>query len=174
MTHDLMGRPGMFTRILVLLAIALLPAQAAAQDHVWAAELSAGITALVDEASVNYWTVAGSLRRYVTPRIAIGPEMAAMNKGDAHRDRLIMVTGNVTVDLYTQASRRVAPFLVGGIGVFAGREKFASGLFWSSDPAFTVGGGVRAAVGDRASIAGEYRLGWELHHRVTAAFGWRW
>jgi len=58
--------------------------------------------------------------------------------------------------------------------VFAGREQFASGPFWSSDPAFTVGGGVRAAVSDRASIAGEYRFGWELHHRVTATFEWRW
>jgi opacity protein-like surface antigen len=64
---------------------------------------------------------------------------------------------------------RVTPFFVAGGGMFWSRESFLSGPFWSSDPSFTVGGGLRGSVTDRISIAAEYRLGWELHHRLTGS-----
>jgi len=150
-----------------------LPADAVAQDRAWAIDGSVGYTGLVDDAAKNYLTVGGSVRRHVSPRISVGPELVVMTNGARLRDRLVMATGNVTFDV-GPATARGTPFLVAGFGMFAGRENFPSGPFWSSDPAFTVGGGVRARIGDRVSIGGEYRLGWELHHRVTATAGFRW
>jgi len=150
-----------------------LPADAAAQDGAWAVDGSVGYSALVDDAAKNYWAVGGSVRRYVSPRISVGPELVVMTNAASLRDRLVMATGNVTFDVFP-ATAPAIPFFVAGFGIFAGREKFPSCPFWSSDPAFTVGGGVRARIGDRVSIGGEYRLGWELHHRVTATAGFRW
>jgi len=48
------------------------------------------------------------------------------------------------------------------------------GPFWSSDPSFTAGGGVRVRVSDSLSAAAEYRIGWELHQRVSATAGFHW
>ena len=97
-----------------------------------------------------------------------------MNNSGFVTDRLVMATGNVTFDLFRNSVRRLTPFIIGGFGVFASRDQVRNGLFWASDPAFTAGGGVRARVSDRVSIGAEYRLGWEPHHRLTAAAGFHW
>jgi hypothetical protein len=81
----------------------------------------------------------------------------------------------VVFDVYELSDgRRVTPFVVGGGGMFWGREQLARGPFWSSDPAFTAGGGARVRLSDSFSAAVEYRIGWELHQRFNGVVSYRW
>ena len=158
----------------VAVFVLLHPIDAGAQDRAWMAEGTMGYAGFVDEATKNYWVIGGGVRRYLTPRLSVGPEVVVMGNSNLARDRLAMATGNVVFDIYPRTARRLTPFVVGGFGVFFSREQFQNGPFWSNDPAFTAGGGVRARVGEGVSIGAEYRLGWELHHRLTASAGFHW
>jgi len=155
----------------------LSPSFARAQEGAWAAEVSIGYAGFVDDATKNNFLVAGGVRRHVASRVSIGPEMVLMSNPGESRDRNVLLTGNVVVDAYptSQADMHsVTPFFVGGLGMFWGRDQVRGGPFWGRDPAFTVGGGVRARVGESMSVAAEYRLGWELHHRLSATAGFHW
>ena len=83
----------------------------------------------------------------------------------------LIVTGNVTWDLFAQ--RSVTPFVVAGGGLFQTRESFVVGTFTSSEGAFTAGGGVKAAVGRNVSVGIDARIGWETHLRVGGLVEWR-
>jgi outer membrane protein with beta-barrel domain len=153
------------------------PALALAQERGWVAEVTLGWAGFVDDATQNYLLAGASVRRHLTPRVSIGPEFVVMSKSDAVRDRNLMLTGNVVFDAYRLTgpdARRVTPFVVGGAGLFWGRDQVRNGPFWFSDPAFTAGGGVRARFNERVSAAAEYRIGWELHQRVSASAGFHW
>jgi hypothetical protein len=156
----------------------LLTAQvAAAQDRPWIAEFSVGWAGLVDDSTKNYVLVGGSLRRYVTPRFSIGPEFVVMNNSNLITDLLMMLTGNAVYDFYPASgpeARRVTPFVVGGVGIFRGRDQVRNGPFWFSDPSFTAGGGVRARISDAFSAGGEYRIGWEPHQRLSGFVALAW
>jgi len=88
-----------------------------------------------------------------------------MSNSDSLRDRIVMFTGNVVFDAAPDA--RVSAFAIGGVGMFWGREQLRNGPYWGNDPAFTAGGGVRANVIESVAVGGEYRIGWELHQRVS-------
>jgi hypothetical protein len=66
---------------------------------------------------------------------------------------------------------RTAP---GGLGMFWSRTQVGTGPYQSSDPAFTAGAGLRVRVSSRISATAEYRIGWELHQRVTGSVGVHW
>ena len=160
----------------VLLLSALLaggPAAAAAQDRPLVVDATAGYAGLVDEATDHYFGAGGAVRKYLTPRLSVGPEFVFMLSGEEIvGDLVLMLTGNVVYDFkpfHGADAARVTPFVVGGLGGFWSRDDFPTGAFWASDPAFTAGVGVRGRVNDRVSVAGEYRLGWELHQRITAS-----
>lgn len=141
---------------------------AAAQDRSapWA-DLTVGWVGFADDGIVSESLVGGSARWYVHPRVSVGPEVVYVI-GDNHSH--LIATGNVTWDLL---SRRITPFLVAGAGVFQTRETFFSGSFTSNEAAFTAGGGVRAAVGDRVTVGLDTRVGWELHLRISGSIGVR-
>jgi hypothetical protein len=148
------------------------PASARAQDRGWIADVSIGWAGFVDDATKNYLLLGGSVRRFVSPRISIGPELVVMSNGDEVRDLNVLLTGNVVFDV--SPASRVSPFAVGGGGIFWGRDQVNNGPYWSSDPAFTAGGGLRATVSDSIVAAIEYRIGWELHQRLSGSIGARW
>ncbi len=147
---------------------------AAAQDRSGpAAELTAGWVGFADDGIVSEGVVGGSARWYVHPRISVGPELVYVI-GDNHTH--LIVTGNLTWDLVAPVngrSRHITPFLVAGGGMFQTRETVFSGSFTSNEGAFTAGGGVRAAVGDRVTVGLDTRIGWELHVRVSGSVGVR-
>ena len=153
--------------LLVILILNVTPA--AAQETPFVIDGSIGYTGLVDDATDHFLMFGGAFRDYVTHQISLGLEFVYMTGSESIRDRAMMMTGNFVYDFYPLNTRRVTPFIVGGLGMFWARESFPSGPFWSSDPAFTVGGGVRGSVTDRVSVAAEYRLGWELHHRLSGS-----
>ncbi len=154
------------------LALAL-STRALAQDRSWAAEVHVGYAGFVDDSTKNYWLFGGGLRRYVTPRISVGPELVVMANDGLIRDRNVLLTGNVVFDAVS-AGAQLTPFLVAGAGLFWGRDQVRNGPYWSSDPAFTAGGGVRARITHGWSAAAEYRIGSELHQRISGTIGVHW
>ena len=146
-------------RAMLVAFIMLQPVTAAGQDRGWIAEFTIGYAGFVDDATKNYFLAAGGVRRLITPRLSIGGELVTMSNPDLLRDRNLMLTGNVVFDVHAaNRARRLTPFIVGGLGMFWGRDRVRGGPYWSSDPAFTAGAGVRARLGESVSAAAEYRL----------------
>jgi len=157
-------------RVLFAAAAALAFATSAlAQDRRGSAEAVGGWVGFVDESPVNHGIFGGAVKWHPSPRVAIGPEVVYMIGPGSDRD--LFVTGNVTFDVF--AGRPVTPFFVVGGGMMHHTENFGFQKFSSNEGAFTGGGGVRFAIGDRFYIAPEARLGWELHSRLSVAAGWR-
>ena len=155
------------------LVVALASPVASRAQTPWSAELTAGYAGFLDDATKHFVVLGGGVRRQVTPRVSIGPEVVVMF--GEFRDRNVMLTGNVVFDVYPeQDGRRVTPFLVGGLGMYWHRELVRGGPYWSSDPAFTAGGGIRARISDAVSASIEYRVGWEPHQRITGSAGFHW
>jgi hypothetical protein len=157
--------------LLALAPAIVWPAGVAAQDRPRPAfEFAAGWVGFADDGVVSEGMVGGAARLYLTPRVAVGPEIAYMN-GENHSH--LMLTGNLTFDLIAGDETRVVPFIVAGAGMFQTRETFVTGPFTSTEGSFTAGGGVRGYLSDRLFVAGEARIGWETHIRVNAAVGFQ-
>lgn len=158
--------------VIVFGVIELMAVAVSAQHRGWVAEVSGGWAGLVDDATKDYLLVGGTVRRHVSPRVSVGPEFVIMSNSDLVGDRNVMLTGNVVLDAAPDA--RVSAFAIGGVGMFWGREQLRDGPYWSSDPAFTAGGGLRVHVTESVTLGGEYRIGWELHQRVSGFARVRW
>ena len=144
------------------------PVVAAAQEPPrGAVEGFGGWAGFVDEATVDHSIFGGAARWYVSPRIAIGPELVYMVGPGSDRD--LMLTGNVTFDVFDR--RPVTPFFVVCGGLFRNSNDFGFQKFSHTEGAFTAGAGVRFNVGERFYVAPEARLGWELHTRLSVAAG---
>ena len=133
-----------------------------------AAEFTAGYAGFADEGTIGHGVFGGAVRFHLTPRISVGPEVQFMVGPQSDRD--LILTGNVTFDLLPRSSQ-VVPFFVVGGGLFTHWDNFSGQSYASTEGAFTGGGGVRAWVSDRAYVAGEVRVGWELHYRLSGTVG---
>jgi hypothetical protein len=154
-----------------LLATALARPAAAQERPGPVAEFAAGVLNFPDDGVVSEGFGGGTVRFYVLPRVSVGPEFAFI-KGENHSHQ--MLTGNVTFDFLGPLNgrpRAITPFVVVGGGLFRTRDQFPSGIFNSSDGAFTAGGGVRALVGSNVVVGAEARIGWELHIRLNGFVG---
>ena len=167
----------MLTRLrsaLALIAALAWSAPALAQSvrPATSAEFLAGHAGFADDATIGHVVFGGAARIYVTPRISIGPEVTYMKGPNTDRDWFVL--GNLTWDIRApRAGRppRVSPFLIAGGGFFTHSDRFASGTFTSSEGAFAAGGGTRVHLTDRVYLMGDFRIGWELHYRVTGGIG---
>ena len=129
-----------------------------------ALDFGAAWIGFADDGVVSEGAIAGAARWYMSPRIALGPELLYI-RGDNHSH--LVLTGNLTWDLRPETTHpKVTPFLVVGAGMFRTRETFFSGNFTSTEGAFTAGGGVRSRLSNRVSAGVDARVGWELHLRV--------
>jgi len=145
-----------------------------------AAEFFAGHAGFVDDALINHAVLGAGARVYLTPRLGVGPEIVYMRgPGDDHD---LFVTGNLTFDFLPARAEaralrgavhppRVSPFLVAGGGLFRHSDRFGPQSFSSVEGAFTAGGGSRFWLSDRAYAVVDFRIGWELHHRLNGGVG---
>ena len=140
-----------------------------------AVEFLAGYAGFVDDATIDHAIVGAAGRVYLTPRVAVGPELVYMRGPGSDRD--LFLTGNLTFDVLPPKSgvpRRATPFLVAGGGFFQHSDRFGAFDFTSYEGAFTAGGGVRGWITRRVYVLADVRLGWELHARVNAGLGVGW
>jgi Outer membrane protein beta-barrel domain len=155
-----------------LVSLLLLPEAVAAQATdirpAPAVEFTGGYAGFADEGTIDHGMVAAAVRYHLTPRISVGPEIQYMIGPDSDRD--LILTGNLTFDVLPPG-RKVTPFLVAGGGLFRHSNDFGGRSFSATEGAFTGGGGVRAWVSDRVYVASEFRVGWELHYRISGTVG---
>ena len=151
-------------------ALFALPPVVMAQERPPASvDVHAGWIGFADDGIVSETMIGGATRWYVSPRFSIGPELIYI-AGSNHSH--FVVTGNATFDLLRD--RGITPFLVIGGGLFQTRENFPGmPSFTSNEGAFTAGGGVRVATGDRVTLGLDVRMGWEPHVRVNGVLGIR-
>ena len=173
----------MRTLILSLAVVTILcvPAQTALAQEQPAAivELVVGRSGFVDEAWDYFTTVGGAARWFITPRLAIGPEVAYM-RGSFDASNL-SVTANLTFDVVPDnGERRTVPYVVAGGGylrqrTLVGRGPGVPGLesFVSGEGTVSVGFGARVQLNSRLFIAPEFRLGWEPEMRIGVTVGVR-
>ena len=168
----------MATRLATSLAVILVLTAGAASAQTLdarpapALEFLAGYAGFVDDATIDHSIVGAAARVYLTPRLAVGPELVYMRGPNSDRD--LFLTGNLTFDVLPPRNgrpRRVSPFLVVGGGFFQHSDRFGALDFTSYEGAFTAGGGVRGWISDRVYAFGDVRFGWELHARVNAGVG---
>ena len=145
-------------------------------------EVLVGRSGFIDEAWDYFTTVGGAARVYVTPRLAIGPEVAYLTGTSGAREASnVSVTGTLTFEAKPDRhSPRVVPYLVVAGGylrqkTLVGRGPGSSELtpFISSEPTVSAGIGARITLGARAFIATEFRLGWEPETRIAVSVGIR-
>ena len=137
-------------------------------------EAGVGYLGKVDESLDPFLAIHGGARVFVTPRLAVGPEITYLRGEGIARDWI--VTGNLSVDLLRSDSnrnRRVVPYVVAGAGWATMQTEVGTGPYRSSEGALTAGIGLRIPIGDRAYVAPETRIGWEGHVRVGVTAGWR-
>jgi hypothetical protein len=137
-----------------------------------ALEFLAGYAGFVDDATIDHSIFGAAGRVYLTPRLAVGPELVYMVGPNSDRD--LYLTGNLTFDVMSPRQgrpRRVTPFLVAGGGFFQHSDRVGSFSFTSYEGAFTAGGGVRGWITDRVYALADVRFGWELHMRINGGIG---
>jgi hypothetical protein len=156
----------------VAVLIAAVPAVAQETRPPASLEILAGHAGFADDATIEHSVVGGAARVYLTPRISVGPEITYMRGPNSDRDWYFLA--NLTWDIrHPRAGRppRVSPFLIAGGGFFTHSDTFLSGTFTSSEGAFAAGGGTRIRLTDRVYATGDFRIGWELHYRITGGIG---
>jgi len=143
------------------------------------AEAVVGQSGFIDEAWDYFGTIGGGLRVFVTPRLAIGPEVAYLS-GEFDASNLT-VTANMTFDIVPDdGRRRVVPYLVAGGGYLRQKTLVGGGPgstalvpFTSSEGTMSAGLGARIAFGSNVFVAPEFRLGWEPETRIAVTIGMR-
>jgi hypothetical protein len=169
----------MFARLYAGLALSAaltcaIPASAQSIRPAPSIEILAGHAGFADDATIEHSVFGGAARVYVTPRISLGPEITYMRGPNTDRDWYFL--GNLTWDIrHPEAGRPplFSPFLIIGGGFFTHSDQFPSGTFTSSEGAFAGGGGTRIHFNDRLYAMGDFRIGWELHYRITGGIGVR-
>jgi len=142
-------------------------------------EAVVGQSGFIDEAWDYFGTIGGGVRVFVTPRLAIGPEVAYLS-GESDASNLT-ITANMTFDIVRDdGGRRVVPYLVAGGGYLRQKTLVGGGPgstalvpFTSSEGTMSAGLGARIALGSQMFVAPEFRLGWEPESRLAVTIGVR-
>ena len=142
-------------------------------------EAVVGQSGFIDEAWDYFGTIGGGARLFVTPRLAIGPEVAYLS-GEFDASNLT-VTANMTFDIVRDdGRRRVVPYLAAGGGYLRQKTLVGGGPgstalvpFTSSEGTMSAGIGARIALGSQMFVAPEFRLGWEPESRLAVTIGVR-
>jgi hypothetical protein len=145
-------------------------------------EAVVGRSGFIDETWDYFGTIGGGARVFVTPRLAIGPEIAYLSgEFDALEASNLTITANLTFDIVRDdGTRRVVPYVAAGGGYLRQKTLFGSGPgstalvpYTSSEGTLSAGGGVRIALGSHMFVAPEFRLGWEPETRIAVTIGMR-
>jgi hypothetical protein len=145
-------------------------------------EVVVGRSGFIDEVWDYFTTIGVGARWFVTPRLAIGPEIVYLTgEFDSLEASHLSITGNITFDFVPDGhDRRVVPYVVAGGGylrqrTLVGRGPGTPGLqpFISTEGTVSAGLGARVALGSRVFVAPEFRLGWEPETRISVIVGIR-
>ena len=129
---------------------------------------SFGAAGFGDEIGIPHVVGGGAVRFYITRRLSVEPELLYMRRSADDQD--YEFTPGVAYDL-TDPTKKVVPYVAGGVGVFHHRGRFTSSTSWSGG----AGGGVKIYLTDRLFIAPDARIGYvgqEPTMRGTVGIGY--
>jgi hypothetical protein len=130
-----------------------------------------GASWFLDEDLPTHLTAGASVRAYVTRRFAVEPEFLHIRHSNFTSDRYYVFLANLVYDL-ADPERRVAPYVIGGVGLFHSRTRFPLGPgFTANDPTFVGGTGARLNLTDRLYFFPEIRIGVEPNIYLTLTGG---
>jgi hypothetical protein len=128
---------------------------------------------------LKHTLVGGAVRAYVTKRWSIEPEYLYLRRSKDDQDNLVQM--NVAYD-FTDPTKRVVPYLIGGAGVLHNRGRvfrsdFVTGAPFVREIKFTTwtasaGGGLKIFLTNRLFVSPELRLGREPNFRATINVGY--
>ncbi len=111
--------------------------------------------------------VGGSARYYVTRRFSVEPEFQYLNDYSGHYDLFLLP--NVNWDF---REGRVVPYVTGGVGWMHSSFPQFRPAFRTNDLLVQGGAGVKLYATQRWFIAPEFRVGSELHARISVGIGY--
>lgn len=130
---------------------------------------TAGYSNFLDEEPLHHLVTGGSVRFYVTNRVAVEPEFLFMYR--SRRDMDFHLIQNVVFD-FTKRESRFQPYAIGGVGLQRHRELTGTGYYWSNSWTGSAGIGTKIFLSDRLYVAPEFRLGLEPIVRITGSVGY--
>lgn len=123
-----------------------------------------GWSALLD--GPVHFNAGGSLRHYLTGRLAVEPEIVYLYGNSTDKD--VLFQANVSWD-FRAPGARIQPYAIGGAGIMRQiRPRFSD-----TSEHFSGGFGVKFWLNDRWYFAPEARIGWEPIVRIQAGAGYR-
>lgn len=155
-----------------VLLTSLTVSQTQAQDTPKSLDIQGvvGLVGFLDEATDYSFLIGGTVRRYVSPRVAVEPEFIYFRQTANHEDFLLQA--NIVRDF--AGGDKIQPYLIGGMGLLHHRSKHPGARRpMSTNNALTGGGGagVRIRLGNRFFISPEFRIGTEPLFRASISFG---
>lgn len=132
--------------------------------------VAAAVAALAIALVTDYGLFGADARWYMSPRVALGPELVYMiGRGHA---RYLALAGNITVDLF--ARRRAAtPFFLASYGGEHHSNSYGGGSFVVYSSFLSIGAGVRVPLGERWYLAPEAQVGAVPRYCFAVRVGWR-
>jgi Outer membrane protein beta-barrel domain len=151
--------------LLKIIPLLLCTAALCAQTPAYELRGSIGATSFADEGAENHLLVAPSVRYYFHPRLAVEGELQYLYQNDSHHD--IVLLPSLVWDI---RRGRVVPYVSGGLGwAHASYSRFSiNGKF------IQFGGGVKIYLNDHWYVAPEFKVGFDLHARISGALGYTW
>jgi hypothetical protein len=128
-----------------------------------------GYSNFLDEDPLHHLVTGGSVRFFVTNRIAVEPEFLFMYR--SRQDLDFQAIPNVVFEL-TKRQSRFQPYAIGGVGLQRHRELTGTGYYWSNSWTGSGGIGTKIFLSDRLYVSPEFRLGLEPIVRITASVGY--
>jgi len=160
-------------RVIVAAAVLGGPVQAVAQtsEKSLIVEGSSGYAGFIDSPMIDHFTVGGSVRGLVKPRISVGPEIVYMRGPGADHDWAFLGTATFDLTGPSSSTRRFVPYAVASGGFTSQTTPVGTGTFTSTEGAVSGGVGARIHFG-RFHLGPEFRIGWEplLQARIVIGF----
>ncbi|HYR90805.1 MAG TPA: outer membrane beta-barrel protein [Terriglobia bacterium] len=129
--------------------------------------VTGGWVGFIDEDWIDHGAVGGSVRYYLTQRLAVEPELLYMVGPGSDRD--ITLIPHISFDF--RPGRAVRPYVIGGVGFHQFRDKFNGFEFRDNQWTANGGFGVRIPIVPNVFVAPEFRLGFETLLRAAASIG---
>jgi hypothetical protein len=125
---------------------------------------SVGAQCFLDDSAENHFLSGGSVRIYITRRLAFEPEVLYLRQSREHHDWVVLP--NVVWDFRTG---RVRPYVTGGVGWLRFVQR---NLFTQNQWQVSAGFGVKVYLNDHWFVSPEARVGLEPHARLSVGLGY--
>ena len=128
----------------------------------------AGWAGFADDGWLHHVTATAQARLRIAGGLKFAPEFSYMYRSAADRD--LVFVPNLVYEF--RRDSKVAPYLIGGVGILRHYEKHPCWSWASNGKTFGFGFGTKIFVSQRFYVAPEVRFGWEPFLRIGGSIGY--